>query len=330
MTDPFYRLFETPADQGAAAVEEPDIEEGGEEETSEPARYTMEELAEHLGPTFQERFAGSHEGPDALKKFGESYQHAQTLISRGGRVEPEDAALYESLGMTPPEPEAPAEEYREPIYGVPWAEPSSWDELVDLAGRNPRAAAEFALKQDDFPDETKAWFFANWASVDAAGAFAYNQAATTAAARAYADEQTAAIRSQVEPLVHDRMTRNATLLVERAAETIPGFNDHSTVVAKLMDERQARDKGYHEWFLNASLEAQLQEMRDLTGVAVFRAAPAAEQQAQDDLAAAEEAKTRTKTETARTGGTREKPSAQSEMKKKNLADFKKLQEQGVI
>lgn len=330
MTHPFYRLYETPADQGAAVEEPEELEESGEEEAPEPPRYTMEELAEHLGPTFQERFAGKHEGPEAFRKFGESYTHAQTLISRGGRLEPEDAALYESLGMTPPEPEPEPEEYREPIYGVPWAEPSNWDELVDLAGRNPRAAAEFALKQDDFPDETKAWFFANWASVDAAGAFAYNQAATTAAARAYADEQTASIRSQVEPLMQDHMTRNATLLVDRASESIPGFNDHSTVVAKLMDERQARDKGYHEWFLKASLETQLQELRDLTGVAIFRAQPAAEQRAQEELEEAEQAKSRTKTETTRTSGTREKPSAQSEMKKKNIADFQKLKEQGML
>lgn len=332
----FHRLFETPADQGAAVEDPPPDESGiddtggeGEQET-EPARFTMEELGEHLGPRFQERFASAHEGPEALRKFAESYENAQTLISRGGKPAPEDAALYESLGLAPPEPE-PQEEYQpESLYGVPWAPPQSWEDLVDLAGRNPRAAAEFALGQPDFPDETKAWFFANWASVDAAGAFAYNQAATTAAARQYADEQTAEIRAQVEPLVYDRMASNAERMLDRARDTIPGFAEHGVAIQALMSERQARDPRYHEWFLNASLETQVQEMRDLTGIAIFRAQPAAEAQAQEDLAEAEQAKSRSKTETARTSGTREKPSAQSAMKKKNLDDFKKLKEQGML
>lgn len=331
----FYRLLETAADQGASApVDEPEPEapadEGDEGEPEEPTRYTMEELAEHLGPRFAERFATAHEGPEALRKFAESYENAQTLISRGGQRTPEDEALYESLGIAPPEPEPEPEYAPEPMYGAPWAPPTSWDELVDLAGRNPRAAAEFALNQPDFPDETKAWFFANWASVDAAGAFAYNQAATTAAARQYADEQTAAIRSQVEPLVQDHMSRNATMLVDRAGTEIPGFAEHGVAISKLMDERQQRDNRYHEWFLNASLEAQLQELRDLTGVAIFRAQPAAEAQAQEDLATTEADKSRSKTETTRTSGTREKSSPQSEMKKQNLEQFKKLKEQGML
>lgn len=331
----FHRLYETPADQGAA-VEEPAeteddlLDDGEPAEEQEPARFTMEELAEHLGPTFADRFAGKHEGPEALRKFAESYQNAQTLISRGGKTSAEDAALFESLGMAPPEPEPQPEPELNPLYGAPWAEPSSWDELVDLAGRNPRAAAEFALRQEDFPDETKAWFFANWASVDAAGAFAYNQAATTEAARQYADQQTAEIRAQVEPLVYDRMASNADRMLERSRETIPGFQEHGEAIQGLMAERQARDPRYHEWFLNAPLDTQVQEMRDLTGIAIFRAQPAAEAQAKEDLAEAEESKSRSKTETTRTSGTREKPSAQSEMKKKNLADFKKLQEQGML
>ena len=113
----FHRLYETPADQGAAEVADPvetddDLIEDDEPEApeAEPARFTMEELAEHLGPTFQERFAGKHEGPEALRKFAESYQNAQTLISRGGKLSPEDAQLYESLGMKPPEPEPEPEE----------------------------------------------------------------------------------------------------------------------------------------------------------------------------------------------------------------------------
>lgn len=329
----WHSYYETPADQGGGpAVDDPPETDNDliDEEPAEPVRFSMEELSEHLGPRFAERFAGSHEGPEALRKFAESYENAQTLISRGGQRSPEDEALYESLGITPPQPEPEPEPVREPIYGVPWAQPETWDELVDLAGRNPRAAAEFALAQEDFPDETKAWFFANWASVDAAGAFAYNQAATTAAARAYADEQTAQIRSQVEPLVQDHMTRNATLLVDRAAESIPGFADHGDAISKLMDERQQRDNRYHEWFLNATLDTQLQELRDLTGIAVFRAQPAAVQQAQDELEETEQAKSRSKTETTRTSGTREKSSPQTEMKRKNLEQFAKLKEQGMI
>ena len=49
----FRRWHETPADQGAAAaVDDPPPDENDETEAEEPARYSMEELAEHLGPTF--------------------------------------------------------------------------------------------------------------------------------------------------------------------------------------------------------------------------------------------------------------------------------------
>lgn len=330
----FRRWYEAAADQGAATEDPPDEpdDEGGEEgeEEPEPQRYTMEELAEHLGPRFQERFASSHEGPEALRKFAESYEHATSLIAKGAHLEPQDQALYDSLGIEPPQPQAEPEPEYEPIYGVPWAEPTSWDELVELAGRNPRAAAEFALKQEDFPDETKAWFFANWASVDSAGAFAYNQAATAQAARQYADEQSAALRQQVQPVIDDHMTRNAHLLVERAGETIQGFKEHGVAISQLMDERQRRDNSYHEWFLNATLEEQLQELRDLTGVAIYRAQPAAEAEAQQELEETEQAKSRSKTETRRTSGTREQPTPQSEMKRQNLEQFTKLKEQGHI
>jgi hypothetical protein len=332
MTDFFRRWYEAPADQGATTEEppeEPDDEGGEEGEEEEAPRYTMDEFAEALGPRFQERFAGSHEGLEAARKFAESYENATSLIAKGAHLEPQDEALYESLGIQPPEPQ-PEEEHYEPIYGTPWADPTNWDELVDLSQRNPRAAAEFALNQPDFPDETKAWFFANWASVDAAGAFAYNQAATTAAAKQYADEQTAEIRQQVEPLVQDHMTRNATLLIDRAKETIQGFAEHGMTISKLMDERQQRDSRYHDWFLHASLDQQLQELRDLTGVAIFRAQPEAEAEAEADLEETEQSKKRSKTETTRTSGTREQPTPQSEMKKKNLAQFQKLKEQGLL
>ncbi len=309
----------------------PDEEaEAPDEEEVEPVRYTMDEIAEQLGPRFAERYLEPH-GENALSEYGRSFESTLGLVGRGAHREPQDEEVYRQLGIEPPAPEEePEQDFRQPLYGAPWAEPESWDELVELAQTNPRRAAEFALGRDDLPNETKAWFFANWASVDAAGAFEYNQSATTAAAKKYADERAAEIRAEVGPLVHDHMTRNATNLIETAAAQIPGFGEHAPVVAKLMDERQAQNPNYHTWFLNADLQTQLSEMRDLTGIAVYRGQPAAEAKAQQDEADLEASKTRAKTETTRASGTGRAQTEQSEAKRQNVESFRKLKEQGVI
>lgn len=329
MSDDDEAVEDEPAGEPADEPDDDDDEGGSEVEEAEPARYTMAEIAEQLGPRFSERYLEPH-GDKALAEYGKSFENTLGLVGRGAHREPQDDEVYRSLGLEPPEPEAEEEPIVAPLYGAPWAEPESWDELVELAGTNPRRAAEFALARDDLPNETKAWFFANWASVDAAGAFEYNQSATTAAAQRYADEQAAAIRAEVGPLVQDHMTRNATMLVDRAREQIPGFNDHSPAVAQLMDERQKQNPAYHEWFLNADLGTQLQEMRDLTGIAIFRAQPAAEAQAAQEEADLEASKTRAKTETTRASGTGRASTQQSDFKRQNVEAFRKLKEQGVI
>lgn len=327
----WYRLYETPADQGAsdevpAAAE--DAQEAPPEET-----YTRAELAEMLGPRFAERYASAHEGPEAFRQYANSFEETLRHVNRLSHGEQLEDDEYEALGIAPP-PQYEEEEQDDapdPLYGVPWAAPETWDELVELAERNPRAAAEFALNRQDLPDETKAWFFANWASVDAAGAFAYNQAATTEAARQYADQQAAELRAQVEPLVHDRMVANGQLMLNTARDSIPGFADNAQAVSDLLAERQMRNPDYHSWFLNTTLKEQIAELRDLTGIAIFRSQPARDEAAQADLDATDAAKTRTKTETARGGGSRGNGGGvQSAMKQKNIADFQKLKEQGVI
>lgn len=318
-------------DDEGTEVEESVDDDVADEEPAEEARFTMAEIAERLGPRFQERYLEPH-GENALAEYGKSFESTLGLVGRGAHREPQDDEVYRSLGIEPPPAEEEEEEYEEPaqpLYGAPWAEPTSWDELVELAQQNPRRAAEFALSREDLPNETKAWFFANWASVDAAGAFEYNQSATTRAAKQYADEQAAALRAEIGPVIQDHMTRNATNLVDRARETIPGFADHSNVVSELMQERQAQNPQYHSWFLNATLAQQLAEMRDLTGIAVYRNQPAAEAKEAEEAEALEASKTRAKTETSRAsggGGGQQ----QSEFKRQNVADFKKLKEQGVI
>lgn len=310
--------------------DEPDVDaEVDEHEEVEPQRWTMDEIAEQLGPRFAERYLEPH-GENALSEYGKSFESTLGLVGRGAHREPQDEEVYRSLGIEPPAPEEPAEEFVAPLYGAPWAEPESWDELVELAQSQPRRAAEFALARDDLPNETKAWFFANWASVDAAGAFEYNQAATTKAAQAYADERAAEIRAEVNPLVQDHMTRNATMLIDRAKADIPGFTDHSATVSALMDERQAQNPAYQKWFLSADTATQMRELRDLTGIAVYRNAPALDAADAEAAADKEAAKTRAKTETARSAGTGQASTPQTEFKKKNLEDFKKLKEQGVI
>lgn len=330
----FRRLYETPADQGAAVEDAPvdDVEVDDDTEVDAPAEetYTRAQLTEMLGPRFAERYADKHEGAEAFKKYAESYENATSLIGRGGHRTPQDEQLYRDLGIEPPEAEPEPEYEAEPLYGAPWAPPQSWDELVALAEQNPRAAAEFAMGRDDLPDNTKAWFFANWASVDAAGAFAYNQAATTKAAQEYADKVAAEIRSQVDPLVHDRMVANGQVMIGQARDTIPGFAENAQNVSSLLAERQLRDPQYHAWFLNATLKEQLSELRDLTGVAIYRNQPAADAAAAEQLAETEAEKTRSKSETGRTAGSRGGPGAQSAMKKKNLEDFAKLKEQGLL
>lgn len=310
--------------------DEPDADaEVDAAEEIEPQRWTMDEIAEQLGPRFAERYLEPH-GENALSEYGKSFESTLGLVGRGAHREPQDEEVYRSLGIEPPAPEEPAEEFVAPLYGAPWAEPESWDELVELAQSQPRRAAEFALSRDDLPNETKAWFFANWASVDAAGAFEYNQAATTKAAQEYADKVAAEIRSQVDPLVQDRLVANSESMVRQARDTIPGFNENAQTVSNLLAERQTRDPQYHAWFVNATLNEQLSEMRDLTGIAVYRNAPALDAADAEAAADKEASKTRAKTETSRSAGTGQASSPQSEFKKKNLEDFKRLKEQGVI
>lgn len=343
----FHRLYETPADQGGgeapvaeAPVEEAPVEDVGGEEAPEET-YTRAELEaalqESLGPQW-ERFA-PHGGLDALKHIGQSYNEAVGLIGRGAHLEPQDDDVYERLGVQAPQFEEPEEEeYVPPLYGAPWTPPESWDELVDLAQPvrangtegSPKAAFEFVANRSDVDDATKARFFANWAHYDQAGAFAYQQGAIQAETDRRVAEIEERISARLQPVENDRMLGNATNMLNIAAQQIQGFYENRPAIIALMNERSERYPNYQEWFFQATLDQQLNEMRDLTAAAVFRAQPELEQEAADEEAAAEQAKVRAKTETGRTGASPSQSGAQSELKKKNLSDFQTLKDQGLL
>lgn len=342
----FYRLYETPADQGggeapvaeAPVVEEaPPVEQDAPEEA--PAGITREQLAEALGPHW-ERY-GRDDPIEALRELAKGHENARQLISRGGHLEPQDPDVYAEFGLAPPvfEQEEEEPEYVAPIYGAPWAPPESWDELVDLAQPtrangmpgNPKAAYEFVANRTDVDDQTKMWFFANFAANDVAGWTAYQQGAVQAATDARVAEIEARIDQRLQPIEQGTMRGNAQNMLSQAAESIPGFYENREAVQALMDEKRERYSNYGEWFFNATIEQQVQEMRDLTGIAIFRAQPEADAEEAEEAAATEQEKVRAKTETGRTAGAPARSQGpQSEMKKKNVQDFKTLKDQGML
>jgi hypothetical protein len=341
----FHRLYETPADQGSEApVAEAPVEEAPVEEPAGeapvPESYTREQIAEALGPHW-ERF-GQHEGLAALQEFARSHDHARSLISRGGHLEPQDPSEYEALGIEPPVFEEPEQEpeYVPPIYGAPWVPPENWDQLIDLAQPvrangmpgNPRAAYEFVANRTDVDDATKAQFFANFAVHDPAGWTAYQQSALQAETERRMAEYEARIDQRLQPIEMGTMKGNAQNMLQLARETIPGFHENREATLQVMSEkRQILGQAYDDWFFNATIEQQVQEMHDLTGVAIFRAQPALEAEDAEDAAATEQAKVRARTETGRFAASPTAPAGEkSEMKKKFTSDFQRLKDQGML
>lgn len=345
----FRRVYEAPEDQGGGApvADAPEqLEEQPVEEAPEPEMYTREQIAEAFGPGW-ERFAG-HEGLDAVRNAGQSYNEAVGLIGRGAHLEPQDPELYARLGVEPPQfvEEEPEPEYQPSLYGAPWAPPESWDELVDLAQPvrangmpgNPKAAFEFANSQHDFDDATKAQFFANWAHYDQAGAFAYQQQAIQAAADARVAQVQAEFEERLRPIEQGTMEGNARNMLAEAAQNVQGFYEYRPQVLELMaQKRQTWGVGpdgaphYDKWFFHATQAEQVQELADLTAVAIFRTAPAEQAAAEEEAAATERKKVQARTETGRFAGSTASPQGeQSEFKKKNLQDFQTLKDQGML
>lgn len=295
-------------DDDAPVEDAPEVEAPPE---VEPETYTREQLAELLGPRF-ERFA-SHEGEEAFRQYGQAYDSATGLIRQGAHLEPQDASVYEQIGLDPSEVYQPEPEV-EPgpqIYGAPWEAPQSWDEHVQYAqSESPeqrRLAAYSVLQSEGADQPTRQWFYNQWHQLDPYGASAYIQQSTLTAAEQRIADMQAQLESSIGAANADLVNRNANDLMEVAKAQVPGFVEHAKGVLALWDERKADDPTYADRFLAAPRDKQIRELTRLTIIAAAESAPerqAAQAQSQADT---QSAKLRARTETSRTSGAPESP-----------------------
>lgn len=339
----------------------PDIEEGGLEPADdssvateapeapvEAASFAVDDLASSLGSVFQERFLAHHAPAEAIRLYGEARDHlhaAYGRIAQGGEPTQEDLAAAEALGIDLPEPVAEEPVAPEPIWGAPWSDPTDYDGIVAMVQSHPARAMAFIDRQPEgvidpaFRQQVLAYWANPEGGNDPAGMVAYEreQARTNAIseAKAYADQQLAALREELGP-VHQRnadadqaqRVMNAKLMVQEARAGIPDFGDHEEGVIKLIEEGMTQyGASYFENILNATPEARLQYLSDLTGAAAWRNRPVAQAEAAAQEKAAETAKVAAGSERGRGGASRAgSASPQSEMKKKFTEDMRRAVE----
>ncbi len=312
----FRRYYEAADDSGADPGETvlEDVEETIEEEAAPEETYTRSQLAELLGPRF-ERFA-AHEGDEAFRQFGSAYGSATDLIRQGAHLSPQDPSVYEGIGLDPAEIQLPAPEPEQgpEIYGVPWAQPTAWDEINQLANsehmEHKKTAAMAVLELKDAPEDYKRAYFDNWAGAGQYDALSYQQAAIQAEIDRREGELEARILERMGPLQQSHLDAYASSLVSQAQATIPGFSEHQVEVDRLLRARAERYPGYENLFDikgPESLPQQLAELRELTLIAAANAAPDRKAALEAAASDTETKKLRARTETSRTSGAPESP-----------------------
>jgi hypothetical protein len=335
---------DVPEEGGPEPADEPD--EGGavaveDEAPVEAPSFAVDDIAQGLGSVFQERFLAHHEPAEAIRLYGEARDHLQSAygrIAQGGEPTQEDIDAAEALGIELPAPAEP--DAVEPLWGAPWAEPTTMDEFYALANARPDQAMAFIdANPGKVNDETRQQVLAYWAENDRAAAISYEReqarAQAISEAKAYADEQLAALREELTPLhsqneaaLQAQRVLTAKDMVHEARAGIPDFDQHEEGVIALIEEGM-RQYGptYFENILSATPEARLQYLSDLTGAAAWRSRPAAQAEADEQQKAAEAAKVGAGSERGRGGAsTPGNATAQSEMKKKFTEDIRRAVE----
>lgn len=343
---------DTPIEEGGLepAVEAPD-EGGVATETAEEApaaSFGVDDIASGLGSVFQERFLAHHEPAEALRLYGEARDHLQSAygrIAQGGEPTDEDVAAAEALGIDLPEYAEPEVTAPEPIWGAPWAEPTDYDGIVAMVQTDPARAMAFIDRQAEgvIDPSFRQQVLAYWANPeggnDPAAMVAYEReqarVAAISEAKAYAEQLRDELRDELAP-VHARNAEadqaqrvmNAKLMVQEARAGIPDFGDHEEGVIALIEEGMKQyGPSYFENILQATPEARLQYLSDLTGAAAWRNRPAAQAEADAAQKAAEAAKVGAGSEKGRGGPSRAGgASPQSEMKKKFSEDIRRAVE----
>jgi hypothetical protein len=309
---------------------EPPVEEDDavEAEAAPEETYTRQQLAELLGPRF-ERFA-SHEGEEAFRQYGQAYESATGLIRQGAHLEPQDPSVYERIGLDAAEVPQPAQEEPQGLWGTPWQEPTTWEEVQAYANTDDpgarRLAAMAVLRDPNAPDDIKNAYFNHWAQLDPAGATLYSQQALVSQQQQIADqireELRAEMQAQYGPVQQQHVTETIDAMIARASAEIPGFVEHKQGIVTLMQEREQRYPGYTERFNNASLDERVAELDELTTIAAKRFAPqrkAAQKKTVEDTDAAIRA---SQSETGRSNGAPE--TEQQAMKRRSLEDARRV------
>lgn len=291
---------------GLEPAAEPDTPDTPEEEV-EPEVYTREQIAAFL-PHF-DRFAQDHEGEEALRQYGTAYDNARRLISTGGHMTPQEEAAYLAAGIDPSEvyqPEPEPEEAPPGLWGTPWQEPTTWEEVQAYANTddpNARRLAAMAVMRDpQAPEDVKNAYFGHWAQLDPAGATAYNQQVMLQRQ----DEMRQALKDEIlaemSPLKQAHTDTYVTGVLSRGIAEIPGLKENAVAVNQLMNERKARFPGYEALWEGSDSAAQLAELQELTLIAANRAAPARKDAQAAAGANTEAAMLAARTETSRTNG----------------------------
>lgn len=338
---------DTPIEEGAndaALVEDETTDAAAEAPEEAPAAptFTPEDDAQDLGSQYQ-RFAENHDDPrTARREYGKHVDQIQSAlgrIHRGIEPTPEDLESLEALGYEMPEP---AVEEVEPLWGAPWAEPTTYDEIAQLATQDPARAMEFIDRQPEgridpaFRQQVLAWWANPEGGGDAVGMTAYLAQFSETRAETRAREAMEQMREEIRAEFGDVRAKHnddivealhnkETLMTTRAKAEIPNFKEHAAGVEEIMKENIALDPDYAAKLFALDVDDQLRHISDLTGVAAWRATVRAAAEAPAQQEAADAAKVAAGSERGR-GAASTSGEGQSAMKKKFTEDIRKALE----
>lgn len=281
---------EQPADEPAAEAPAPEAPAAEPSSVAAPPPLADPEDAYRVNDDGTIVVAG-HTYANA-QELAKAQWHAQQMISRGEhKRQPEPEPVQWEWDDDEEEDDEPEPVRRLATAGMPLGgEPDTVEELESWALEDPASAAMWTLaNQERAGEELTRRIYAHWASVDPAGAHAYNMQLTQAHFQRQMDEMAARFEQQLEPY-RAEVTAKTTEQVLAQIRQLPGIELYEPRMreyalaqgpeyAAMLDGLSAED-AYDELFsIYARLRVQDDMQRAMQQAAGAAPAPAAQQPA---------------------------------------------------
>ena len=235
---------------------------GMQQHTDEPAGEHVESGADLVEEPVDELILGKFKSPDDL---AEAYKNLESQFTQNNqRLADLEAILMEE------------EEEPRPAWNAPFSqEPTNEEELVGWAERDPGAAAQWAItNQDRIPQETVSGLWEHWFEQKPTEAMAWYTQQQTEQVRAQYEAELEALREQVTPLRDAQMQTMFESSIEGLESQIPDLGDYSDKIYEYIENIPV-DQLHVAFFPNGMDTAEkIQEgVRNLYAVVRMREAP---------------------------------------------------------